>query len=94
MVFCPPFVFDGIAAFLQFTNIEPTGRGTYELTRTSLRIFFMLTSFGLISLLAMLGRPAIAELRTVDTVHLIGTGMCFGGAIDALVTHLHSRLPQ
>lgn len=54
----------------------------------------MLTSFGLISLLAMLGRPAIAELRTVDTVHLIGTGMCFGGAIDALVTHLHSRLPQ
>jgi dienelactone hydrolase len=33
----------------------------------------------------MLARPTLANIRAVDFVHLIGTGMCFGGAIVALV---------
>ncbi len=59
--------------------------------RTFLRIFFVLIAFGLISLLAMVGRPTVADIRAVDIVHLIGTGMCFGGAIVALVAHLRGR---
>ena len=59
--------------------------------RTLLRVFFVLTSFGILSLLTMLSRPTLANIRAVDLVHLIGTGMCFGGAIVALVVYLRSR---
>ena len=31
----------------------------------------------------MLARPTLANIRAVDFVHLIGTGMCLGGAIVA-----------
>jgi hypothetical protein len=31
----------------------------------------------------MLARPALATIRAVDLVHLIGTGMCLGAAIVA-----------
>ena len=55
--------------------------------RAFLRVFFVLVSFGALSLLAMLTRPSLATIRAVDCVHLIGTGMCFGGAIVALVAH-------
>ena len=55
--------------------------------RAFVRVFFVLVSFGVVSLLAMLGRPSLATIRLVDLVHLIGTGMCFGGAIVALVAH-------
>jgi len=55
--------------------------------RAFVRVFFVLVSFGVVSLLAMLGRPGLATIRLVDLVHLIGTGMCFGGAIVALVAH-------
>jgi hypothetical protein len=58
--------------------------------RTYARIFFVLCAFGVMSLLGMLGRPTLASIRAVDMVHLIGTGMCFGGAIIALVTYLRS----
>jgi hypothetical protein len=51
--------------------------------RESLRVVFVLTAFGLLSLLSMLTRPTLANIRAVDFVHLIGTGMCFGGAIMA-----------
>ena len=56
-------------------------------TRTFHKIGFVLIGFGLASLFALIGRPTIAGVRMVDIVHLIGTGMCFGGAIVALVAH-------
>jgi hypothetical protein len=59
--------------------------------RPFLRMFFVLLAFGLISLLAMIDRPTMANIRAVDVVHLIGTGMCFGAAIVALVVHLRGR---
>ena len=57
----------------------------------SLRIFFVLCAFGLLSLLSMLSRPSLASIRAVDIVHLIGTGMCFGAAIVALGVYLRSK---
>jgi len=62
--------------------------------RTFLRIFFVLASFGVISLLAMVSGPALTDIRAVDIIHLIGTGMCIGGAIVALTAYLRSRPPQ
>jgi len=53
--------------------------------RESLRVVFVLAAFGLIGLCSMLARPSLATVRAVDFVHLIGTGMCLGGAIVALV---------
>lgn len=55
------------------------------------RIFFVLSAFGVVSLLSMLTRSSLANIRAVDVVHLIGTGMCFGGAIVALVVYLRSN---
>lgn len=49
------------------------------------RIFFVLTIFGILNLLAMLSRPTWADIRGVDAVRLISTGMCFGAAIVAFV---------
>jgi hypothetical protein len=51
--------------------------------RESLRVVFVLAAFGLLSIFSMLGRPSLANIRTVDIVHLVGTGMCFGGALVA-----------
>ena len=45
------------------------------------RISFLLTFFGVMNLLAMISSPAWANIRGVDSVRLIGTGMCFGAAI-------------
>ncbi len=53
--------------------------------RESLRVVFVLAAFGLLGLCSMLARPSLATLRVVDFVHLIGTGMCLGAAIVALV---------
>ena len=69
---------------------QPEGKLMNE-KRMFLRVFFMLITFGLIGLLSTLGRPSMADIRAVDIVHLIGTGMCFGGAIFALVAHLRGR---
>ena len=52
--------------------------------RRFFRIFFVLLTFGLLSLLRTLGRPSLADVRAVDIVQLIGTGMCLGGALVAL----------
>jgi hypothetical protein len=49
--------------------------------RSFLRIFFVLIFFGVMNILAMLSSPALANIRMVDIVRLIGTGMCFGAAI-------------
>lgn len=59
--------------------------------RTFLRIFFVLTAFGVMSLLAILSRSGLANIRGVDVVHLIGTGMCFGGAIVSFVAYFRQR---
>ncbi len=52
------------------------------------RIFYLLAIFGLMNLLAMISGPAWANIRTVDIVRLIGTGMCFGGATIAYVAYV------
>jgi hypothetical protein len=51
------------------------------------RIFFLLTLFGIMNLLAVQSSPAWTNIRGVDIVRLIGTGMCFGGAIVFLVVY-------
>jgi len=52
--------------------------------RESFRVVFVLAAFGLLSLVSMLARSSLASIRPVDFVHLIGTGMCLGGALVAL----------
>jgi hypothetical protein len=59
--------------------------------RRFLRISFVLTAFGAMSLLAMLSRSALANIRGVVVVQLIGIGMCFGGAIVSFVSYFRSR---
>jgi hypothetical protein len=51
------------------------------------RIFLLLTFFGVMNLLAMLSSPAWTSIRGVDIVRLIGTGICFGGAIVSFVVY-------
>ncbi len=58
--------------------------------RKLVRIFFILTAFGLASLFRILAAPSLATIRAVDVVQLVGTGMCFGAAILALVLFLRS----
>ena len=58
--------------------------------RRLVRIFVILAFFGVVSLFSMLGKPCFDAIRAVDAVHLIGTGMCFGAAIVALVFYLQS----
>ncbi len=55
------------------------------------RIFFLLTFFGVLNLLAMISSSAWANMRGVDIVRLIGTGMCFGGAIVSLGAYFRGR---
>ena len=55
------------------------------------RMFFIALAFGLLSFMTILGRPSFEAIRTVDVVHLIGVGVCFGAAIVALILFLRSR---
>lgn len=55
------------------------------------RIFFLLTFFGVLNLLVMISSSAWANMRGVDIVRLIGTGMCFGGAIVSLGAYFRGR---
>ena len=59
--------------------------------RTFPRISFLLTFFGVMNLLAMISRPTWANIRGVDAVRLIGTGMCFGVAIVSFVAYFGDR---
>ena len=59
--------------------------------RMFFRIFFVLTFFGVMNLLAILSSPAFENIRGVDVVRLIGTGMCFGGAIVSFVAYFRGR---
>jgi hypothetical protein len=38
-----------------------------------------------------LNRPGIANMRTVDLIYLLATGMCLGAGLVALVLHLFGR---
>ena len=51
------------------------------------RISLVITFFGIMNFLAMLSSPAWANIRGVDVVRLIGTGMCFGVAIVSFVVY-------
>ena len=55
------------------------------------RISFLLTFFGVMNLLAMISSPTWANIRAVDVVRLIGTGMCFGAAIVSFVAYFGDR---
>jgi hypothetical protein len=56
------------------------------------RIFFLLVAVGLVGLVRVTTSPAFETMRAVDVVQLIGTGMCFGAGIMALV--LSRRSPS
>ncbi len=58
--------------------------------RELIRIFAILAAFGVLSLFGMVAKPSFTVIRAVDVVQLIGTGMCFGAAILALVFFLRS----
>jgi hypothetical protein len=58
--------------------------------RRFLRMFVVLVVFGLGNLVRMIGKPSLEAIRPVDAVQLIGTGMCLGAAILALVLFLRS----
>ena len=55
------------------------------------RIASVLSVFGLLSLFRVLSRPSFESIRPVDAVQLIGTGMCFGAAVLALVLFVRGR---
>ena len=46
---------------------------------------------GLFFLVIGLNRPSIANMRTVDLVHLLATGACLGVALVAVVLYLVGR---
>jgi len=60
-------------------------------SRGFLRIFFVLTFLGVMGFLAIRSNPAWANIRGVDIWRLIGTGMCFGGAIFSFAAYFHGR---
>ncbi len=62
-----------------------------KIKRSFLFIFFLFSGFGIMHLLTMSSRPSWASIRTVDVVRLIGTGMCFGGAIVSFVAYFRGR---
>ena len=49
--------------------------------------------FGLFFLAVGFNRPSIANMRTVDLVHLLGTGACFGVGLVALVLYFRGHRP-
>ena len=46
---------------------------------------------GLMFLAIGLNRPTIANMRTLDLVHLLGTGACLGAGLVAVVWHFDLR---
>jgi len=72
------------------SNEQLKGQSTKDRRRVP-RIFFVLTFFGVMNILAMLSSPAWANIRGVDAVRLIGTGMCFGAAIVSFVAYFLDR---
>ncbi len=52
---------------------------------------FITALFGALSLMNMALNRRLESVRTVDVVQLIGTGMCFGVALVAIVYVLRKR---
>jgi hypothetical protein len=46
---------------------------------------------GLVALSSVASSPGFAAYRTVDVVRLVGSGMCFGAALFALVAFFRGR---
>ena len=59
--------------------------------RPPLVIAFVIVGLGILFLATGLNRPSIANMRTVDLVHLLGTGVCLGGGLVVLVLNLVGR---
>ena len=53
--------------------------------RPPMVVAFVGVGLGLLFLASGLNRPTIANMRTVDLVHLLATGACFGVALVATV---------
>ena len=47
--------------------------------------------FGILFLAIGLNRPTIANMRTIDLVHLLATGACFGVALVSVVLYFVRR---
>jgi hypothetical protein len=52
-----------------------------QLRRGPLLAAFVGGGLGLLSLASELNRPTIANMRTIDLVHLLATGACLGVAL-------------
>ncbi len=52
---------------------------------------FVPVGLGLLFLLIGLNRPSIANMRTVDLVHLLATGACLGAGLVAVVLYFVGR---
>jgi hypothetical protein len=59
--------------------------------RPPLVVVFVVIGLGLLLLATGFNRPSIANMRTVDLVHLLGTGACLGAGLVALVVNLVRR---
>lgn len=68
---------------------------TYDLRlrRSPLFGVFAGFGFGLFFLAVGLNRPTIADMRTIDLVHLLATGGCFGVGLVALVLYFRGHRP-
>ncbi len=62
-----------------------------RLRRPPLFAPFIGFGLGLFFLAIGLNRPSIADMRTVDLVHLLATGACLGAGLVALVLNLVGR---
>ena len=54
-------------------------------------IAFIGLPLGLLFLAIGLNRPSIANMRTIDLVHLLATGVCLGAGLAGLVLYLGGR---
>jgi hypothetical protein len=52
---------------------------------------FVGVGLGLLSLAIGLNRPSIANMRTIDLIHLRATGACLGVGLVGLVLYLVGR---
>ena len=59
--------------------------------RGPLTAAFIGGGFGLFCLAIGLNRPSIANMRTIDLVHLLATGACLGAGLVALVLFFVGR---
>jgi putative copper export protein len=53
--------------------------------RVMLRVLFVCLVGEIISLITLFNRPSVANVRTVDVVHLLATGAWLGATLVALV---------